>query len=194
MMTRPLLILTLAALVALAGCQSDADQSQTVKVDRQISDLEMQLAAEDTPDPKQLKKLLELYEKHVDQYPERREVNANLLLRAADVALQLGRPKKAVALYDRLLTEFRGTSVESKALYLKTILYDKELQRPDSVLILGQTFLWRYRNDPFANDMQVLLDSVAARHPDVAQKVREKQASQTIMGGCTQQKTKDPNQ
>ncbi|GAB4259814.1 MAG: hypothetical protein Kow0027_27260 [Saprospiraceae bacterium] len=172
-------LLFLVAIISLAlssGCQSDPKNGgEDQKVDAQISDIEAQVALQDAPNPEQLKTLIRLYEEHANKYPERREVNANFLMKAADCARMLGNNAKAIALYDRIANEFRGTVQAPRALFLKGFLYDTELNRKDSALIVYRTFTWRYKNDPFLDDVQRLMDTLSVQYPEVVEKIEKKE-------------------
>lgn len=196
-MNRILLLLTAITLTILTSCQSDGSGQNGAdgkKVDSQISDLESKMALEDTPEPKELKQLIKLYEEHVNQYPERREVNANFLMKAADCARMMGDDNKAIAMYDRIINEFIGTVQSPRALFLKGFLYDTKLNRKDSALLIYRTFLWRYKNDPFTDDVQQLADTLSKQYPDIAEKVDKKERAGSIIGSGGQKKPEEKGQ
>lgn len=186
-------LLFLAALLSLTinfGCQSDTQDKggEGQKVDARISDLEAEMALQDQPDPEKLKQLIQLYETHANKYPERREVNANFLMKAADCARMLNNNAKAIALYDRIANEFRGTVQAPRALFLKGFLYDTQLNRKDSALIVYRTFTWRYKNDPFLDDVQKLMDTLSAQYPEVVEKVEKKNRDGAIISPSVKKK------
>ena len=171
------------------GCQSDpGGGGEDQKVDARISDLEAEVALQDAPDQEQLKRLISLYEEHANKYPERREVNANFLMKAADCARMLGNNAKAISLYDRIADEFRGTVQAPRALFLKGFLYDTELNRKDSALIVYRTFTWRYKNDPFLDDVQRLMDTLSVQHPEVVKKIDKKDRGGAVVSPAVKKK------
>lgn len=180
----------LGTLMLLFACQTDpkAPAEGDEKVDVSISKLEAKLALQDSADPASLRQLIQLYEAHANQYPERREVNANFLMKAADCARQLGNNAKAIALYDRISNEFTGTVQAPRALFLKGFLYDTELNRKDSALIVYKTFLWRYNKDPFRDDVQKLVDTLSAQYPEVVEKIDKKERDASIISPAERKK------
>ncbi len=174
-MKRLFFLVAMAFLAILSACQSDSQTAgDDKKIDAQISDLEAALAVQENPEPEKLKQLIKLYEEHANKYPERREVNANFLMKAADCARRVDNEAKAIALYDRVANEFRGTVQAPRALFLKGYLYDTELNRKDSALIVYRTFTWRYKRDPLFDDVQKLVDSLSSQYPDIVEKIDKK--------------------
>ncbi|MFQ5447776.1 MAG: hypothetical protein ACE5FF_12655, partial [Saprospiraceae bacterium] len=94
MKTLPMILFSVTLL--LAACQSDSGDSGK-NLDKQIADLEKTMAAETQPTPQQLNQLIQLYEKHVEKHPERKEANVAYLMKAAKAARAKRDFRKAIA-------------------------------------------------------------------------------------------------
>lgn len=168
------------AVLVLFSCRNDGVQIDG-KVDETIGNIETEIEVSGTATEEQLARLIRLYEIYVDSFPERKEVSANFLMRAADNARQLGRYGKSIALYERVLKEFPGTESAPRAMFRQGYLYEHELNRPDSALLLYDTFRHRFRLHPALRTVEYRIDSLAMAFPEIYETIMDKQSAPAVM-------------
>jgi outer membrane protein assembly factor BamD (BamD/ComL family) len=157
-----------------AACQSDGGENGK-KLDAQIADLEQQLASESQPTPAQLTQLIKLYEKHVEKYPERKEANVAYLMKASEAARAKSDFKKAIAIYDRVIADFRSHDKAARALFMKGYTYDNDLEMKDSAVVFYNAFLRSYPRSEFADDAQFLLENIGKTNAEIIEEFERKQ-------------------
>lgn len=156
----------------LGACKSDPT-AQT-GIDAEVANLEKSVAADDKPDPAKLEKMVNLYLKYVETYPDRRNMNVPYLMKAGEAARLLGQFNKAIAIYDKVITDYRTSERTPQAYFMKGYTYDNDLNKEDSARIVYEYFIKFYPNDQFTDDATFLLQNLGKSDEEMIEQLQEK--------------------
>lgn len=88
------------------------------------------------------------------------EQSPEYLHKAGETARAVRAFAKAVAIYDKIYTEYPTYEKSAQALFLKAFTYDNDLGDKATAKQLYEEFLQKFPNDDFADDTQFLLDNL----------------------------------
>lgn len=103
--------------------------------------------------------LVDLYEKYADTYPDD-SMSADYLFRAADISMNLKKPKQTIALFDRILSTYPDYEKAAAVLFLKAFVYEDQLQDYDNAKKYYELFISKFPESDFADDAEVSLKNL----------------------------------
>jgi len=153
MIMKRIFIVSLLALVVMAGCKSRQEKlSASIR--------ELSVAAVDTVNLTVNKdKALEAMnacKEYAGLYPTD-SLSAPYLLIAAEMAMRLQKPAEAVDLYAQVLKNYPGYAKASQCLFMQAFIYENDLHDLDKAKEIYTDFLKRYPDDDFADDARACL-------------------------------------
>lgn len=103
--------------------------------------------------------LVGLYEKYADTYPDD-SLSANYLFLAADISMNLRKPKQTIVLFDRILNAYPDYEKAPAVLFLKAFVYEDQLQDYANAKKYYELFISKYPDSDFADDAEVSLKNL----------------------------------
>jgi outer membrane protein assembly factor BamD (BamD/ComL family) len=150
-----LLTLSLAGLLIFA-CSSpleDAKKDISSKEESLFSD-EMKMIDKQKADD-----LIASYDDFATNYPDDNE-SPEFLFKAGDMAMNLNKPNKAIAFFNRILSEYPNFEKIPQCVFLKAYIYENSLYDLDKAKLIYEEFIKRFPNDEFADDAEVSLKNL----------------------------------
>ena len=127
-------------------------------------------------DRTQADELIGLYVAYADEFPEDTEA-AEYLFKAGDMAMNLNMPRKAVQVFDRILTDYPDFEKTPQCLFLKGYVYENNLGDLQTAKMIYEEFLEKYPDDEFADDAEVSIKNLG-KTPEELIKEFEEQAKE----------------
>jgi outer membrane protein assembly factor BamD (BamD/ComL family) len=99
------------------------------------------------------------YLKYSDTYPGD-TLSADFLFRAGDLSNGLNRPKEAIALFNRLRTQYPDYRKAPAALFMEAFIYETRLQDPENAKDKYKEFIEKYPSHKLVPSAQASLDQL----------------------------------
>ncbi len=108
-----------------------------------------------------------------ESYPDAAE-SANLLFKAAEVSLGMNQAPRALALYQKVYTNYAEFEKRPFALFLQGFIYENNLGRLDDAQLIYEKFLVEYPEHPMADDAKYSLDNLGKSPDELIKEFEEK--------------------
>lgn len=154
-------IVLLISTILFISCNNTNNSNNTVTLD-QISSLENELFSSESsmsPDMSKAKHLAELYIEFAKLYPKD-QLSPEFLYKASDIYMNMNYPRRAIVLYDDILTKYPNYKNIPTIMFLKGFVYDDQLKDYDNARIYYQIFLDKYPESDFADDAIISLNNL----------------------------------
>lgn len=102
---------------------------------------------------------LELYLSFVTDYPAD-SLSPVYLFKAADLAQGLRKPKEAISLYKKLISDYPDHPKAGSSLFLQAFIYDNAVRNKDSARILYNQFLEKYPEHSLAPSAKASVEQI----------------------------------
>ena len=156
-------VLIILSLTILSSCQNNTsgDGNNERVSEEQISALEEELFNSQSMrlDKRKALDLVNLYEDFADGNPDDPR-SADYLFRAADISINLNRPTKTIALFDKLMGRYPTHEKAPTALFLKGFVMEDQMQDYEGAGEVYELFLEKYPNSSFADDAEMSLKNL----------------------------------
>lgn len=113
---------------------------------------------------------LEYAQQHKDD-----SIAAEYIFKAADISMNLNRPKKTIQLFDLILTEYPDYRKTPSALFLKAFVYEDQLKDLENAKKYYEQFLILYPNSEFADDAEVSLKNLGKTPEELIREFEQNQ-------------------
>jgi len=124
----------------------------------------------------QADELIALYVGYADEFPEDTDT-PEYLFKAGDMAMNLNMPRKAIEVFDRILTNYPDFEKTPQCLFLKGYVYENNLGDLNAAKSIYEDFLVKYPDDEFADDAEVSIKNLG-KTPEELIKEFEEQAKE----------------
>lgn len=124
----------------------------------------------------QADELIALYVGYADEFPEDTDT-PEYLFKAGDMAMNLNMPRKAIEVFDRILTNYPDFEKIPQCLFLKGYVYENNLGDLNAAKSIYEEFLKKYPDDEFADDAAVSIKNLG-KTPEELIKEFEEQAKE----------------
>lgn len=116
--------------------------------------------------------LIGLYIAYADEFPEDVEAS-EYLFKAGDMAMNLNMPRKAIELFDRILTVYPDFEKAPQCLFLKGYVYENNLGDLKAAKMIYEEFLEKYPDDEFADDAEVSIKNLGKTPEELIREFEE---------------------
>lgn len=118
-------------------------------------------------------KLIGLYVAYADEFPTDTEA-APYLFKAGDMAMNLNMPRKAIIMFDRILTDYSDYEKTPQCLFLKGYVFENNLGDLAKAKQIYEEFLEKYPDDEFADDAEVSIRNLGKSPEELIKEFEEK--------------------
>lgn len=98
-----------------------------------------------------------------------------LLFEAADVAGAIRNYEKALAIFERIYTDYPNYNKAAEALFMQAFTLDSELRRLDEAKVAYELFLEKYPNHELASSAKFSLENLGKSEEEIIQEFLKKQ-------------------
>lgn len=135
--------------------------SEQKSMEKKITSLENELFSDETQsiDMDITTQLVDAYVAFADAYPNDKKA-VDYLFSAGNVAMNLLDPKKAIAIFDRIIKNYPEFDKVPHCLFLKAYTYENELRQLGQAETLYREFLDKYPGHDFADDAELSLKNL----------------------------------
>lgn len=167
-------ILTLLITWFVSACDSPQSKKRAL-----IIESEKSLLSDTTfsPDAKQARGLLSLYDEYAKQFPAD-TLSAEYLFKAGEVATGINDPQTSLSFYRRLYEQYPAYSKAPVALFLQGFIYENQLGQLDSASQYYEAFLDRYPDHPISSDVRLSLENLGKSPEELIKMFQEQQMQQ----------------
>ena len=164
---------TIGLLLIVAVLINACGSPKASKLD-EIKTMEDQLFSDESKmiDRTQADQLIGLYVAYADEYPTDTEA-APYLFKAGDMAMNLNMPRKAVQVFDRILTDYPDFEKSPQCLFLKGYVYENNLGDLATAKKIYEEFLEKYPDDEFADDAEVSIKNLGKTPEELIKEFEE---------------------
>ena len=165
-------LLLIAAMLYNACSSPKADKAAEIKT------MEDELFSDESKmiNRTQADELIALYVGYADEFPEDTDT-PEYLFKAGDMAMNLNMPRKAIEVFDRILTNYPDFEKTPQCLFLKGYVYENNLGDLNAAKSIYEDFLVKYPDDEFADDAEVSIKNLG-KTPEELIKEFEEQAKE----------------
>lgn len=135
--------------------------SEKNKLKKQITGLEKDIFSvkDQTINTEKTAQLVDTYIAYADTYPQDKKA-AEYLFNAGNVTMNLLDPKKAIAIFNRIMRNYPDYEKIPHCLFLKAFIYENQLNQLGQAEILYREFLQKYPGHEFADDAELSLKNL----------------------------------
>ena len=135
--------------------------SEKNKLEKQIASLEKDIfsVTDQTINTEKTAQLVDTYVAFADTYPQDKKA-AEYLFNAGNVTMNLLDPKKAIAIFNRIMQSYPDFEKIPHCLFLKAFIYENQLNQLGQAEMLYREFLQKYPGHEFADDAELSLKNL----------------------------------
>lgn len=165
-------------LLLIAGLMFNACSNPKADKKATITSMEEELFSDESKmiNRTQADDLIALYVGYADEFPQDTE-SPEYLFKAGDMAMNLNMPRKAIVVFDRILTDYPDFEKAPQCLFLKGYVYENNLGDLQTAKSIYEEFLVKYPDDEFADDAAVSIKNLG-KSPEELIKEFEEQAKE----------------
>ncbi len=104
-------------------------------------------------------KLIDLYKKFAKENPQD-SLAPVYLFRAADISMNIQRPVRTIALFNKIMTDYPDYEKVPSVMFLKAFVYEDQLHDLEKAKKYYEEFLARYPDSDFADDAEISLKNL----------------------------------
>ncbi len=166
---------TQISIIAIIGLLIFACSSPLEDAKKNISSQEESLFPDEMTmiDKQKADELISAYDDFATTYPEDNQ-SPEFLFKAGDLALNLNKPNKAIAFFNRILSEYPDFDKVPQCVFLKAYIYENSLFDLDKAKIIYEEFIKRFPDDEFADDAEVSLKNLGKSPEELIKEFEEK--------------------
>lgn len=155
--------------------------SEQKKMEKKIASLENELFSDETQsiDREKTTQLVDAYVAFADAYPQDTKA-VDYLFSAGNVAMNLLDPKKAIAIFDRIIKNYPEFDKVPHCLFLKAYTYENELRQLGQAEMLYHEFLEKYPGHDFADDAELSLKNLGKSPEELIMEFEQRNQSDSI--------------
>lgn len=173
--TRVYSLFLLALVSILVSCGGSNKESEKEKsLEDNIAEYEAELfkPTQTKLDKRKALDLVNLYVEYATQYPED-SLSPEYLFKAADISMNLNRPRKTIELFDQILVSYPNYSKTATALFLKAFVYEDQLQDYEEAKKYYTLFIETYPDSDFADDAKISLSNLGKSPEELIKEFEE---------------------
>jgi len=168
-------LLIASVLVLGASCSGPGKNGQTeMTVQDSIVSMENSLFNDSGTQIKRVDavRLIDLYKKYAKENPQD-SLAPVYLFRAADISMNIQRPVRTIALFNKIMTEYPDYEKVSSIMFLKAFVYEDQLHDLDKAKRYYEEFLEKYPESDFADDAEVSLKNLGKTPEELIKEFEE---------------------
>lgn len=123
--------------------------------------------------PKIAKDYVSTCDLFANMFPDH-EKAAGYLFEGAEKARILQNYRKAISMFDKILTKYPNSPKAAQSMFLKAFTMDDNLKDYDKAKVIYEAFLAKYPNDDFADDTQFLLKNLGKTDDQIIESFNKK--------------------
>lgn len=162
-------------LVFFGACNNPAKKNLGVEIknleDSLFSDASRMINRE------QALKLIDKYIEYADANPKDAET-PNIIFKAADMSMNMNMPKKAIELFDRIMTDYPDYDKIPQCLFLKGYIYENDMNDLVKAKQIYEEFLQKFPDDEFADDAQISIKNLGKSPEELIREFEEQAKKQ----------------
>jgi len=163
-------------IAVLSGCGPSREKS--VKT---IDSLEKRLFSPTTTgfDKVKADSLLAAYESFNKHFSED-SLAMKFTFKAANLAMNLGNPAKAIELFDRFMEKYPESPKAAVSMFFKAYIYENQLKNLDKAKEVYLQFIEKYPDSDFTNDARIALQNLGKSPEQMVREFEEKRKADSI--------------
>ncbi len=166
-------LLLLILVATIVSCEP-ADKQDASKI--KAAEDELFSADNGFVDKEKAIELVDMYVDYTDKYPED-SMAVEYLFKGAEFCLNLGEGKRAILLYDRVITEYPDFRKVPECFFLKGYVYENFLGDLNSAKAIYLKFIELYPDNEFADDAEVSIQNLGKSPEELIRQFEEQQAA-----------------
>lgn len=95
------------------------------------------------------------------------------LFQAGETARSVQQYDRALAIYDRIYTDFSSSPKSAQALFLKAFTLDNDMKQTDKARGVYEEFISKHPDDDFADDTKFLLENLGKSDEEIIKKFEQ---------------------
>ncbi|HOW26373.1 MAG TPA: tetratricopeptide repeat protein [Bacteroidales bacterium] len=155
--------------------------SQKGKLDKQIKDLEEEIfsVTDQAINTEKTAQLVDAYIAYADAYPGDKKA-PEYLFNAGNVAMNLLDPKKAIAVFDRILQDYPDYERIPHCLFLKAFINENQMNQLGQAEMLYREFLQKYPGHEFADDAELSLKNLGKSPEELLEQFQQAASADSL--------------
>lgn len=127
-------------------------------------------------EPAKLQTLMDLYVNYTEKYPED-TMTPELLMRAADIAVNLNQADYAITLYNKIYNQYPDFSKRPEALFMTAFSYENYVGKLDLAKEHYELFIQQYPDHELLETAKICLDNLGKSPEELILEMMQKEAS-----------------
>jgi outer membrane protein assembly factor BamD (BamD/ComL family) len=161
----------ISALFIFTFCSTSSPRDDARK---EIAGLEETLFSDETRmiDREKATQLIDLYIAYADEYKDDKDAPM-MLFKAGDMSMNMNKPRQAIQLFDRIMTEYPEFEKTPQCLFLKAFIYENDLKDLVAARKFYEEFLLKYPDDEFADDAVICIRNLGKSPEELIREFEE---------------------
>ena len=164
-------IITILLIASIFSACSNKKQEKLAEVKKAESELFGNMSA--PIDMKKAESIIVLYSSFVADYPDDSNSVA-MMLKAAEISMNIGKPKDAIALLDRLILKYPSSEFVPKALHLEGFIYDDKLKNAEMSRKTFEKLIEKYPNHELSRNAKDYMTTIGKSEEEIIKEFEEK--------------------
>lgn len=154
-----------------ASCSTSSPRDDARK---EITELEETLFSDETRmiDRERATQLIDLYIAYADEFKDDQGAPM-MLFKAGDMSMNMNKPRQAIQLFDRIMTEYPEFEKAPQCLFLKAFIYENDLKDLVAARRFYEEFLLKYPDDEFADDAVICIRNLGKSPEELIREFEE---------------------
>ena len=168
------ILIAFVAFIMACGSTDESGMSRDERL-KVITELEQKAFADvDQFDTTMALALVNNYSKFVAENPED-ELSPNFLFKAGDMAMGLGRPHRAIDLFQKIISDYPDHDKVSFAMFLTAFIYEDQLKDLDKAKVTYEAFIEAYPDHDMTDAAKFSLKNLGKSPEDLIREFEENQ-------------------